>query len=107
MDNILSKLSIATINVSDYISNKYNLSEVAQVFVFEQVWGSTSLGFGGFGGSTMTSAWTHVVSTYDGKHHVFFNGRHAYTVDSANEIFKEDLMNQNMRSVDDAIKYYQ
>lgn len=106
MDNILSKLSIATINVNDYISNKYNLSEVAQVFVFEQVWGSTSLGFDGIGGSTMTSAWTHVVSTYYGKHHVFFNGRHAYTVDSANEKFMDDLMKQNMKSVNDAMKCY-
>lgn len=106
MDNILSKLSIATINVSDYISNKYNLSEVAQVFAFEQVWGSTSLGFNGIGGSTMTSAWTHVVFTYDGKRHVFFNGRHAYTVDSANEKFMEDLVKQNMQSVDGARKCY-
>lgn len=107
MDNILSKLSIATINVSDYISNKYNLSDVAQVFVFEQVWGSTALGFGGIGGSTMTSAWTHVISTVDGKYHIFFNGRHAYTVDSANEKFMDDLMKQNMQPVDNAIKCYQ
>lgn len=106
MDNILSKLSIATINVGDYISNKYNLSEVAQVFVFEQAWGSTSLGFGGFGGSTMTWAWTHVVSTHDGKRHVFFNGRHAYTVDSANGKFKDDLAKQDMKPVDEALKHY-
>lgn len=107
MENILNKLKWSTINVNDYISNKYNISDIVHVFVFEQVWGSTSLGFGGIGGSTMTSAWTHVISTVDGKYHIFFNGRHAYTVDSANEIFKDDLMNQNMRSVDDAIKYYQ
>ena len=106
MDNILSKLSIATINVNDYISNKYNISEIVQVFVFEQVWGSTALGFGGIGGSTMTNAWTHVVFTADGKYHIFFNGRHAYTVDSANEKFMDDLMKQNMKSVNDAMQCY-
>jgi hypothetical protein len=105
MENILSELAISTIKVNDYLSS-YKIVDVMEVFVFEQVWGSTALGFGGWGGSTMTSAWTHVVRTYEGKFIVFFNGRHAYTVDSANEKFMDDLMKQDMKSVDEALKLY-
>ena len=105
MENILSELAITSIRVNDYLSS-YKIVDVMEVFVFEQVWGSTTLGFGGWGGSTITSAWTHVVATYDGKFIVFFNGRHAYTVDSATKNFTEDLAKQNMKSVDEALKLY-
>lgn len=71
MENILSELAISTIKVNDYLSS-YKIVDVMDVFVFEQVWGSTALGFGGWGGSTMTSAWTHVVATYEGGVHCLF-----------------------------------
>lgn len=105
MENILSELAISTIKVNDYLSS-YKIVDVMNVFVFEQVWGSTALGFGGWGGSTMTSEWTHVVATYEGVFIVFFNGRYAYTVVSATEVFKEDLAKQDMKSVDEALKLY-
>lgn len=37
MENILNKLKWSTINVNDYISNKYNISDIVHVFVFEQI----------------------------------------------------------------------
>lgn len=97
---------MTTADVNSYISNKYDPSDIQQVFVFEQAWGSTALGFGCVGGSVMTSAWTHVIFTWDGKYYVFFNGKYAYTVYLSNEKFMEDLMKQNMQSVDGARRYY-
>lgn len=106
MDNVLSKLVIDTIKVNDYVLGCYRKSEIFNVYVFEQVWGSTSLGFGGWGGSTMTHAWTHVVLTTDGCYNVFFGGSFAYSVKEPNEEFKKDLSQNYMKSVKEALSCY-
>ena len=107
MNNIINDLLIDTIRVNDYMAlSRYDCSKILQVCVFEQVWGSTNLGFVGVGGSSMTSAWTHVITTFDGFYHVFFGGRFAYTIEHPNENFMNDLINQIMQSVDSALKHY-
>ena len=106
MDNILSKLAIDTIKVNDYLYGYYPKGEIVDVYVFGQVWGSTSLGFGGWGGSTMTHAWTHVVLTSDGCYNVFFGGSFAYSVKEPNEEFKKDLSKNYMKSVKEALTLY-
>lgn len=100
----LLELSITTIKVNDFMSKIK--SSVCDIFVFTETWGSTALGFGGIGGSAMTTTWTHVVSTSDGKYHIFFDGRHAYSVENPTEEFKHDLGNRFMKSVEEASKVY-
>ncbi len=106
MDNILSKLAIYSIKVNDSISKIKEKDGILNVFVFVQTWGSTCLGFSGIGGAAMTDAWTHVVQTYSGKFHVFFDGTYAYSVETPTEEFKKDLEKQCMKSVAEANKVY-
>lgn len=101
----LTELSIATIKVNDFMSR--TKSSVYDVFVFTQTWGSTALGFSGIGGAAMTTAWTHVVLTSDGKYHIFFDGRYAYSVENPTEEFKHDLETRFMKSVDVARNLYE
>lgn len=76
------------------------------VEVFIQTWGSTALGFGGFGGQMMTSAYTTVFSDeLNGIHVVFFDGRPAYLVLDASDEFYKDLKNRDMKSVSQAGRY--
>jgi hypothetical protein len=96
MENILSDLTITTAKVNGYILSNYNNDQISQVFVFEQAWDSTARGFSSIGGSSITFAWTHVIQTFDGKYHVFFNGYYAYSVKSASEKFLNDLVKQHM-----------
>jgi len=96
----LTDLAITTIRVNEYMS--CTQLSVQNVFVFSQTWGSTALGFGGWGGDTMTDAWTHVILAGDGKYYVFFSGRFAYAVENPKDIFFKDLESQYMKSVNDA-----
>ena len=70
------------------------------MMMFKQTWGSTALGFGGFGGCAMTDAYTTVVidmcSDYVG---VFFGERIAYIINNPNETFYEDMRNRDMVEV--------
>ena len=54
-----------------------------ELHTFEQMWGSTALGFGGIGGLAMTSARTYVFVpvTCDQKCIVYFGCRFAYMAD--------------------------
>ena len=75
--------------------------------VFSQVWGSTSLGFGGWGGQAFTKAYTtvmHEIVSYF--FCVFFDRELAYTVFDANAEFFEDLKNRNLESVGSAMRRY-
>lgn len=105
MDRPLTDLAISTIKVND-IMQRHKEVGIFEVYVFEQTWGSTALGFDGIGGSALTTAWTHVVMTSDGKYHVFFNGRHAYSIENPTEKFKEDLEKRFMVSIKEAKEQY-
>lgn len=105
MDRPLTDLAISTINVNDRMQ-RYKEAGIFEVYVFQQTWGSTALGFGGIGGSSLTTAWTHVVMTSDEKYHVFFNGRHAYSIENPTDKFKSDLANRHMLSVQEAQEKY-
>lgn len=78
------------------------------VYSFPQTWGSTSLGFGGFGGQSVTRAQTTVV-VLDGSIYsagiVFFDGDLAYGIENFNELFEKDLHDLNMVSCDFQSKY--
>ena len=84
---------------NDICSNKYNL------FVFEQVWPNTTIGFPEFGKEIETTAFTIViVSQSTNKCLVYFNGRFAYAI-PYNEKVKQDIDNKNMASVVNSSKY--
>jgi hypothetical protein len=83
-----------------------------EVVMFPQTWGSTTLGYGGVGGSAMTTAYTVVVS-YVGYYCVYFgsSGRLAYMIDT-NKIssegryrFIEDMYQQNMAECQNVARY--
>lgn len=73
--------------------------------VFAQLWGSTSLGFGGMGGSAMTTAYTYVVM---GPHRqgamVYFAGRFAYYVKNPSDFFNDCFVKRQMPPVRDVAR---
>jgi hypothetical protein len=79
------------------IAQRRPMEDDVEVFHFVQTWGSTALGFGGIGGSSMTSAYTTVV-LMDGSAAVYFAGRHAYSIPEYNTEFIVDVRSQNMNA---------
>ena len=83
-----------------------------EVIMFPQTWGSTATGYGGLGGSAMTSVYTVIVSFHLTTYCVYFGGgRLAYKLDYTNmskegrENFFMDVSNRNMASVAKSDKY--
>lgn len=75
--------------------------------MFPQVWGDTSLGFGGIGGQAMTTVYTTVViDDVSGWCGVFFGERLAYIILNPNEKFYEDSRRGQMESVSKRGKYF-
>lgn len=93
------------IRVALALDNQYRDEDIADVVHFSQTWGSTCLGFGGFGGQTLTSAITSVVFKADGKIDVLFGGRKAYTVPKMNQAFYDDLNKRYVKSVSESVVY--
>lgn len=89
----------------DY-SNERPTVDDFNIIVFEQTWGSTALGFGGFGGQAITSAMTYVFIpvTCDQECFVYFGSRFAYHVPYSSA-FSEDVKCQQVESVARAGKY--
>ena len=76
------------------------------LYDFDQTWASTALGFGGMGGSAMTTARTYVLipcSAQD-RAFVYFGGCFAYKT-PINDRFREDLKNHRMASVAESGRY--
>ena len=74
--------------------------QIDSVEVFQQIWGSTALGFDGMGGNATTTANTILV-TANGHCAVYFGSRFAYLVDcrDGDEWFIEARSKQGMPSV--------
>ena len=70
--------------------------------MYPQTWGSTALGHGGIGGSSMSTAYTVVLECMDTQEYlVYFGGQWCYTVSRRSDNFtkfKEDIMNQCLAS---------
>lgn len=77
-----------------------------ELHTFEQMWGSTALGFGGIGGQAITKARTYVFipMVMNQKCFVYFTGRFAYAVDYS-EKFMKDVLKGNVASVSESGKY--
>jgi len=105
MNSTLSKYISDLCSIDTWLEKAQD-KEIIYFCAFEQVWGSTTLGFGGCGGSTMTSAMTTIIQTEDFKYYVFFGGRIAYCVDNPTEEFKKDVQRGCMKSCAEAHKVY-
>lgn len=79
--------------------------DMCEAFHFPQVWGDTSLGFGGMAGQSVTMAYTTVVTGPEGDACVYFAGRFAYRVGHPNDAFHEDLSKHSMAAVNRAVRY--
>lgn len=72
-----------------------------KLYTFEQVWGSTSGGFEGFGGQSMTTQRTYVFvpeGDIDDRCHVYFGGRYAYSP-PLTERFMNDVRAESVKGV--------
>lgn len=76
------------------------------IYIFDQVWGSTALGFGGMGGNAITKAKTYVLVPQVENENclVYFAGRFAYSVPYS-KAFAEDVITGRMEPVYKAGKY--
>lgn len=76
------------------------------VIDFDQIWGSTALGFGGMGGQMMTTARTYIIVRVN-RAYVYFGGRFAYKVPYPfNKEFEDDLAKHSLASVVASEKYW-
>ena len=113
MSNKLTQMAREILAIEADILNRFDYTvdnpkiDDFDIHIFEQVWGSTALGFGGIGGDVMTSATTYVLVPY-GKQDcfVYFAGRYAYSAPYS-EKFREDIHNKNMLPVYEAEQYRQ
>lgn len=76
------------------------------VIDFDQTWGSTALGFGGYGGQMMTTARTYII-IFKTRAYVYFGGRFAYKVPYPfNKEFENDLARHSLASAVVSVKYW-
>lgn len=87
------------------IKRRPQISEI-EVYSFPQTWGSTALGFGGIGGSAMTTALT-VIVMHGVEACVYFGGEFAYRIDDINHVFRSDMQLYAMNPVHGARKRYE
>ena len=80
--------------------------EEFDIYMFEQAWASTALGFGGMGGSAITTETTFVlIPCYIKVAYVFFGAKFAYKIEGYNDLFIKDLRKHRMASVSESGKY--
>lgn len=113
MSNKLTQMAREILSIEADLPYRFDYNEKPQptlddfdLYTFEQVWGSTALGFGGIGGQSMTSARTYVFVPVNcnQKCFVYFAGKFAYAVNYSQK-FMDDVLKGNMESVSRAGKY--
>lgn len=114
MSNKLTKMAREILCIESDLPFRFNYQAQTcptiddfSIYTFEQLWGSTALGFGGMGGQAITPARTYVFvpnDNIDQKCFVYFGGRFAYAVDYS-ETLMEDVHSGNMASVSGSGKY--
>lgn len=114
MSNKLTKMAREILSIEEDLPFRFDYNEKSypitlddfKLYTFEQVWGSTALGFGGIGGDAITSARTYVFVPVNcnQKCFVYFGDRFAYKVDYSQK-FMDDVLDGNMESVARSVKY--
>lgn len=81
-------------------------SPIFSIHTFPQIWGNTTLGFGGVGGDAMTTAYTTVLEDIvTGVVFVYFDITYAYTIYKPNSRFFNALHNKKLASVIESGRY--
>lgn len=113
MSNKLTRMAREILEIEEDIQFRFDYKKKNRpsidhfyMYTFEQVWGSTALGFGGIGGQALTEANTYVFvpAGIDQKCFVYFAGRFAYSADCT-EVFMGDIQKKQMASVSMSGKY--
>lgn len=113
MSNKLTTTAKELLMIESDLPFRFNYNEAQrptiddfEMYTFEQVWGSTALGFGGVCGQAMTTARTYVFVpvSCSQKCFVYFAGRFAYAVDYSRE-FMDDVIAGKVEPVYHAGKY--
>jgi hypothetical protein len=98
--DLLESLADAMIRLHNAGVKGIQSSTELEVDMFSQMWGSTSLGFGGIGGQAMTSAYTVLVwAPNRDSVFVYFAGRFAYEVKNYSDYFRECYAARRMPEV--------
>lgn len=113
MSNKLTRMALELLKIEEDLPFRIDYTEKPrptlddfELHTFEQIWGSTALGFGGIGGQAMTSARTYVFvpQNCNQKCLVYFAGRYAYAVPYSQTLM-DDVATQRMAPVYQAGKY--
>lgn len=101
----LLDMAAELIRIHQDITRRRRKLEDFDVYDFDQTWASTALGFGGIGGSAMTTARTYVLVPMDEeKAYIYFGGSFAYEC-GINDRFRNDIRNKRMVSVAESVVY--
>ena len=103
----LLKTARQLIEIAEFCRDRFGVYYAdGQLYDFDQTWASTALGFGGCGGSALTTERTYVFipNTLEDEAFVFFGETYAYTA-TTNERFWEDVKNHDMASVSGSVRY--
>lgn len=101
----LTDMAIEIMSINQDIIRRRKVMDKYDVYDFDQTWASTALGFGGCGGSALTTARTYVlIPMYEEKAYVYFGGRFAYEC-GINDEFRKDIKSHNMADVMGSGKY--
>lgn len=65
----IKKIDDYFIKINESLDKKIH---IINVDMFSQLWASTALGFGGFGGDAMTQEYTYVIYCDNGYYYIFF-----------------------------------
>lgn len=115
MGNKLTKMAKELLQIEDDLPFRFDYSkgdspeiDDFDLYTFEQVWGSTALGFGGMGGQVTTAANTYVFVPLGCNQYcfVYFGGRFAYSAPYC-ESLRLDIRRQKMAPVSGRGKYAQ
>ena len=106
MSNQLTRTARELLTIEDDLPARLDYSKERpkiddfELYTFEQVWGSTALGFGGIGGQAITSARTYVLVPQSCNQNcfVYFAGRFAYAVPYSRE-FMDDVLTGRVEPV--------
>ena len=112
MPNQLTNMAHEVLSIESDIPYRFDRSNENptvndfEIYTFNQTWGSTTLGFCGYGGQAITSARTYVfVPIYcNQKCFVYFGSRFAYAVPYS-DVLMEDINKQQMEPVSQCGKY--
>lgn len=102
--NQLLKRAIQLVKISDDMRLRHDGDpENFKIYDFDQTWTSTALGFGGIGGSKITTERTYVIISGT-RAFIYFGNSFAYSIPVCDKLL-EDIKNKRVASVSQISRY--